>query len=216
MSRLFVNHQKQRPVPRTSTNSDPTRQLILEQAAKMFRSYGYENTSLAMIAEAINFTAPAIYRHFPSKYELFASSVLKLQTSFDDRMEQLSHEEGASAATKIRALTIAHALNQLQRAIPEGTGSNRVVTIGLLAESLNEPERTTVLSLQRKHLDRVRSIVIEGMKAGEFNVVDPTVVAFAIIALPEHLVLWYKPSGRIGQEEVAEALADLALRMLVS
>lgn len=216
MSRLFVGRPKQRATPRASSNADPTRVLILEQAAKMFRSFGYENTSLAMIAEAIHLTAPAIYRHFPSKYELFASSVTKLQIGFDDQMEQVSHQEGDSASAKIRALTIAHTFHQLRRAIPEGTGSNNVFTIAQLAEHLQEPDRSTVLGLQRKHLERVRSIVTEGMDAGEFDVANPTVVAFSLIALPEHLVLWYKPTGTMSEEEVAEVLADLALRMLIA
>ena len=215
MSRLFAARPKQRQTPRITSSSDPTRQLILEQAAKMFRSFGFENTSLAMIAEAIDLTAPAIYRHFPSKYELFASSVTKLQIGFDERMEQVSHHDGATAASKIRALTIAHSLHQLQRAIPEGRGSNSVFTIGQLAEHLQEPEKSTVLGLQRKHLERVRDIVNEGMLSGEFDVANPTIAAFSLIALPEHLVLWYKPTGAMSEGEVAEMLADLALRMLV-
>ena len=216
MSRLFVGRPKQPTTPRVSSNTDPTRVLILEQAAKMFRCFGYENTSLAMIAEAINLTAPAIYRHFPSKYELFASSVTKLQIGFDDRMEQLTHQEGDSAAAKIRALTIAHSLHQLQRAIPEGTASNSVFTIGQLAEHLQEPNRSTVQGLQRKHFERVRDIVNEGIASREFDVADAAVAAFSLIALPEHLVLWYRRTGPMSQNEVAEMLADLALRMLVA
>lgn len=216
MSRLFAARPKPPAPPRVSATSDPTRLLILEQAAKMFRSFGYENTSLAMIAEAINLTAPAIYRHFPSKYELFASSVTKLQIGFDERMEQVSHQPGDTASDKIKALTTAHALHQLQRAIPEGIGSNSVFTIGQLAVHLQEPDKSTVLGLQRKHLVRVRDILAEGVQSGEFEVSDLTAVAFSLIALPEHLVLWFKPTGAMTEDEVAELLADLALRMVIA
>ena len=214
MSRLFAGRPTRRPSPRTTSSADPTRTLILEQAARMFRCFGYENTSLAMIAEAINLTAPAIYRHFPSKYELFVVSVTQLQIGFDQRMEEVSHKEDTTAADKIRALTMAHALHQLQRAIPEGQGSNRVFTIGQLTEHLQEPEKSTLNGLQRKHMERVRDIVREGIASGEFDVDNATVAAFSIIALPEHLVLWYKPDGPMSETEVAEMLADLAIRML--
>ncbi|MFV0425681.1 MAG: TetR/AcrR family transcriptional regulator [Beutenbergiaceae bacterium] len=213
MPRLYVERRKQPRMTRASTSGDATRAMILDEAAKMFRCFGYENTSLAMIAEAQNLTAPAIYRHFDSKYGLFAESVTKLQVGFDERMERVSEHLDQSAAARIHALTVAHTQHQLQRAIPRGIGLNTVLSIGQLARHLKEPERSDVLALQRKHLHRVRSIVEEGAASGEFDVVDPTVTAFSLIALPEHLVLWYKPTGAISEDAVAQVLADLAVRM---
>jgi len=214
MSRLYASRTRatSNAQARPNTVAEPTHALILDQAAKLFRSFGYENTSLAMIAEAIDLTAPAIYRHFPSKYDLFARSVEKLQTDFDDRMEQVSRS--GSPRERIRELTIAHALHQLRRAVPESTGSNRVLTIGQLAVHLLEPERSRVLGLQRRHLDRVRETIEAGVAAGEFDVADETVAAFSALALPENLVLWYKRQGRLSEEQVARMLGDHVLRML--
>jgi AcrR family transcriptional regulator len=185
-----------------------TRDLILDRAAKLFRTHGYENTSLALIAESIDLTATAIYRHFPSKYELFARSVEKLQLDFDAQMESVPRD--GTPTRRLRALTIAHCLHQVRRSAAV-TGTNQVMTFGQLAVHLGEPERSLVLGLQAKHLERIKATIRDGVERHEFSVKNVTVAAFAVIALPENLVLWFRQDGPLDDEAVAEMLADLVI-----
>ncbi|WP_141501972.1 TetR/AcrR family transcriptional regulator [Paenibacillus luteus] len=41
--------------------------VILETAYQMFAEYGFEKTSMAMIAKQLDISKPALYYHFPSK-----------------------------------------------------------------------------------------------------------------------------------------------------
>ncbi|MCU1440972.1 MAG: kstR2 8 [Rhodoglobus sp.] len=210
MSRLFPDRGRTVvALPQRSPDaSGSTRDLILDRAAKLFRTHGYENTSLALIAESINLTATAIYRHFPSKYDLFAQSVEKLQLDFDAQMERVPRE--GTPTERLRAITIAHCLHQVRRSVAV-TGTNQVMTFGQLAVHLAEPERSVVLDLQGKHLDRIKEIIREGVRAGEFFVPNVTVAAFAVTALPENLVLWFRQDGPLSDEAVAGMLADLVI-----
>jgi AcrR family transcriptional regulator len=47
------------------------RQIILAAARDLFVREGYENTSIRRIAERIEYSAPAIYRYFASKEDIF-------------------------------------------------------------------------------------------------------------------------------------------------
>lgn len=212
MSRLFPDRGRSPLVAtRTREGSASTRDLILDRAAKLFRTHGYENTSLALIAESIDLTATAIYRHFPSKYDLFARSVEKLQLDFDAQMEAVPHDGTPTA--RLRAITVAHCLHQVRRSAAV-TGTNQVMTFGQLAVHLDEPERALVLGLQGKHLDRVKDTIRAGVRTGEFAVSNVTVAAFAVVALPENLVLWFKRSGPLGDDDVAEILADMVIKIV--
>ncbi|MCU1411840.1 MAG: TetR family transcriptional regulator [Rhodoglobus sp.] len=210
MSRLFPDRARTAVTlpQRTAGASGSTRDLILDRAAKLFRTHGYENTSLALIAESINLTATAIYRHFPSKYDLFARSVEKLQLDFDAQMESIPRE--GTPTERLRAITIAHCLHQVRRTVAV-TGTNQVMTFGQLAVHLAEPERSVVLNLQGKHLERIKETIRDGVRTGEFFVANVTVAAFAVIALPENLVLWFHQDGALSDEAVAEMLADLVI-----
>ena len=214
MSRLFPDRGRVSTAAVAQRQLDAsvgTRDLILDRAAKLFRTHGYENTSLAMIAESIDLTATAIYRHFPSKYNLFARSVEKLQLDFDAQMERVRRD--CTPTDRLRAITIEHCLHQVRRSAAL-TGVNQVVTFGQLAVHLAEPERSLVLALQHKHLDRIRETIREGVRSGEFSVSNVTVAAFAVIALPENLVLWFRQDGALSDEAVAEMIAELVTRIV--
>jgi AcrR family transcriptional regulator len=51
--------------------SDSKRQLILETAYRLFRTQGFDKTSVAEISAEVGGSKATIYSHFPSKDELF-------------------------------------------------------------------------------------------------------------------------------------------------
>jgi AcrR family transcriptional regulator len=53
-------------------------------AAAAFSSHGYHAVSMEAIAAKVGISAPALYRHYPSKYDLFRNSVLDLGQQLDD------------------------------------------------------------------------------------------------------------------------------------
>ncbi|WP_439029307.1 TetR/AcrR family transcriptional regulator [Gordonia terrae] len=72
--------------PQTSQTGTPRRRpadrrrLIVDAAARAFSDGGYHAVRLDDIAEAVGISAPALYRHFPNKYALFAETTAELAT----------------------------------------------------------------------------------------------------------------------------------------
>ena len=96
----------------------PSRQLILEAAARLFREEGYAATSLRAIAKACDMKAGSLYYHFESKDKI-VSEVLDLgvQRVFDAvraAVDALPPEAGLAVTlhcaveTHLRALLLAH------------------------------------------------------------------------------------------------------------
>ncbi|MBV9697068.1 MAG: TetR/AcrR family transcriptional regulator, partial [Gammaproteobacteria bacterium] len=56
--------------------SDAKRQAILDAAYRLFRTQGFERTSVAEITTAVGGSKATIYSHFPSKEELFVECMM--------------------------------------------------------------------------------------------------------------------------------------------
>ena len=69
-------------VPRGSTTASPRtavgrarRAEIVVAASALIRQRGYHGVALKDVADAVGVTAPALYRHFPSKQALLAATI---------------------------------------------------------------------------------------------------------------------------------------------
>lgn len=58
---------------------------ITRAAAEAFSAQGYHATSMEAIATKVGISAPALYRHYPSKYQMFAVVVGALGQQLEDR-----------------------------------------------------------------------------------------------------------------------------------
>ncbi|MGC4896250.1 TetR/AcrR family transcriptional regulator [Micromonospora sp. DT31] len=59
--------------PTAATRPRNRRQSIVGAAGQVFSERGYHGASMEDIAAAVGISAPALYRHFPNKYALFAA-----------------------------------------------------------------------------------------------------------------------------------------------
>src|SRR5574337_358445 len=57
---------------------------ITRAAAEAFSAYGYHAASMEAIAAKVGISAPALYRHYPNKYAMFASTVRAFGQQFVD------------------------------------------------------------------------------------------------------------------------------------
>jgi AcrR family transcriptional regulator len=175
---------------------DATRTRILDTAAALFREKGYDGTSMNDLAKQVGITAPGLYWHFSSKEDIL---VAYLEASMLD----LLHLTGSSAAEKdprdkLRAFVVAHVRYQVDQ----------------LKRSLGAEQQDRLRGLERRHLGNLERILKEGIAAGSFDVPDLPSVAFAILAMGEHAVFWFRPGGRLTATELADLYGDLALRMV--
>ena len=81
---------------------------ITRAAAETFSAQGYHATSMEAIASKVGISAPALYRHYPSKYEMFAVVVGSLgqqlvdSTAFVDEVSDSEvHDDPAAVLDRI-------------------------------------------------------------------------------------------------------------------
>jgi len=62
--------------------SDSKRQAILDTALRLFRTQGFDKTSVSEITAAVGGSKATIYSHFPSKEELFVECMMAAAESY--------------------------------------------------------------------------------------------------------------------------------------
>lgn len=187
-----------------------TSERIVDVAAQLFRERGYVGTSVSTIARRLGITAAALYYHFESKEEILYRYLEMALADLKDYVA--SRCTGETPAERLYQFAAAHTLFQLEQ-LPTVYSA---ATYGFpqLIDALPENARNKLIDLQREHFNNLRSIILEGNRDGTFEVNNPTVTAFAVIAMGEHAILWFHPGKGMEAGDVASAHGCLALRLV--
>ncbi|WOC13642.1 TetR/AcrR family transcriptional regulator [Gordonia sp. MP11Mi] len=79
-----ARHSRTRPTDR--------REVVLRTASDVFGTRGFAATRLTDIADEVGISAPALYRHFSNKYDLFAAAVDRLSEVVDAAITAVPHD----------------------------------------------------------------------------------------------------------------------------
>ncbi|ANC43380.1 TetR/AcrR family transcriptional regulator [Pandoraea pnomenusa] len=190
---------------KAQTKSDALRENILEVATRLFIERGFDGTSFNDIADVVGVSRPALYYYFKSK-----EAILEVLTTVVTRAagelasEALpAHLRQPSAMLRHRVLRHAHLIltHPLQFRVVERNEDN-----------LPPEQRKLAEQSRRAVLEQFRQAIELGIERGQFRVMDAKVAAFSIIGMCNWTAWWFAPSGQRRAEEIAEQIADMALR----
>jgi tetracycline repressor-like protein len=73
---------------------------------------------------------------------------------------------------------------------------------------------TEIVALRRQSEAAVRSIIQDGVRAGDFDVPEVSGTTLAVLSLCIDVARWFNPDGRRTPDEVGALYAGLVLRMV--
>jgi AcrR family transcriptional regulator len=191
-----------RPTDRTRARLAAARERIVDAALDQLAEGGYASASVVAIARRAGVATGSVYRHFPSKAELFAEVFRRAsQREVDvlrdiaDRDEPVTHRLAAWVEAFVR------------RALAEP-----VRAYALIAEPVDPAVETERLVFRRAYADLFERALHDGVSAGELPPLEADLTAAAIVgALAEALV---GPLARreAGADALVAALQTFVLR----
>ncbi|MFF5160499.1 TetR/AcrR family transcriptional regulator [Streptomyces sp. NPDC000348] len=184
---------------------DAARRLLLA-AVEAFAERGYHATTTRDIAGRAGMSPAALYIHYKTKEELL------------HRISRIGHQKAVeilrTAARSEGSPTrrLAEAVSSFVRWHAGGRTTARVVQYEL--DSLGIEARAEILGLRRQVDAEVRGIIEEGVRSGEFDVIDVQGTTLAVLSLCIDVARWFNVNGPRTPEEVGALYADLVLRMV--
>jgi AcrR family transcriptional regulator len=168
-----------RPTERTRARLAAARERVVDAALDQLAEGGYASASIAAVARRAGVATGTVYRHFPSKVDLFAEVFRRaaqrevdVLRSMTDRSEPVTHRLAAWVEAFVR------------RALAEP-----VRAYALIAEPVDPAVDAERLTFRRAYADLFERALRDGVQAGQIPPLDAELTAAAIVgALAEALV----------------------------
>jgi AcrR family transcriptional regulator len=169
-----------RETPRTRARAAAARERIVAAAREQVGEGGYASASVQAVAKRAGVATGSVYRHFPSKAELFAEVFRQASQRELDVVTGVTADAALPASERIAAAVEAFARRAL--AAP-------VMAYALLAEPVDPAVEAERLAFRRGYRDAFARALEQGVGAGELREQDVDTSAAAIVgALGEALV----------------------------
>lgn len=177
------------------------RESLLRVAVKVFNERGYDGTSMDDLSKRLGITKSAIYYHVSSKDEL-------LQLAVDHALDGLFAAAGEAMAMEGRAID---RLEHLVRASVAVLADRLPFVTLLLRVRGNTRVERAALARRREFDHLVSELVARAEAEGDIRPdIDPAIGARLLFGLVNSLVEWYRPRGRTGAAELADAVCAMA------
>jgi AcrR family transcriptional regulator len=188
-----------RPTERTEARRAANRERIVRAAHALIARGGYREAQVAAVAAGAGVATGSVYRHFPSKAELFAEVFRRASQREVDATRAAAESAGGAATQRLAAAVETFARRALR---------GRRLAWALLAEPVDPAVEVERLAFRRAYAAGFAEVLRAGVEAGELAPQNVELTAAALVgALGEALV---GPLSPVAEDVDADALvADL-------
>lgn len=169
---------------------------ILETAAELFASKGYEATSMRDISQGAGVSKSLLYHHFTDKYQIFTRITGQSGIGLN----------AAVAAALPKDAPPSEQLEIFMRTTAEFFEENRLSWISASQEfwNSNEAQMSMQAKLRRDTFERMlRRILEDGVARGEFQISDVRLAGRMILSSLNWMHRWYNPAGSRRAADIA-------------
>jgi len=169
---------------------------IKQAAIELFFEKGYFATSMNDIAKACGIQKASIYYHYPGKEELLYNI---LETTMDDLTKYLENEieEITDVEERLRVAVRSHVRFHLDRQQENFIANSEL-------RGVSEKHFKDIVTKRDRYEKIFQELIENGVEKGILTCDDIKILSYAILTLCTAGASWYKPSGRLSVDEIAE------------
>ena len=186
------------------TDPESARGKLLQMAAHLFRSKGYERTTVRDLASAIGIQSGSIFHHFNSKEEILRA-VMDETIVYNTALMRSALAQARDTRERLLALIRC----ELQ-SIMGGTGEAMAVLV-YEWRSLSEQGQAQILALRDTYEQLWLQVLGEAREAGYFKG-DPFIQRRFLTGALSWTNTWFRPQGPMTLDQLAEEALSLVCK----
>lgn len=179
---------------------------IKKVAIQHFYKRGYFATGISDIARSAGIQKSSIYYHYANKedilFDILKTTMEKLDANFEKNIRGKTRPEDQLKAA-IEAHVLFHIRWQKETLISDSE------LRGLTARNYK-----IILEMRDEYESKIQELIRQGIAEGAFEDVDHKVASYGIITMCTSVAGWFRKSGRLKKEAVADIYNRILLKGL--
>jgi AcrR family transcriptional regulator len=189
---------------KVTRDAESTRDRILDAALGIFAAKGYHDTRMDEIADQSSASKGSIYFHFPNKERLFLALVDQFANLLERRvLEAIAQEEGGMARVNAALGAIVQTFGRYRRPAK---------LLLIQAAGLGSPFEQKRQEINDRFARLIGDYLQQAILAGEIDVVDVDVVAYAWMGAINAVIIRWVYTGEPEPQHIVNALLPTLLK----
>ncbi|WP_208349291.1 TetR/AcrR family transcriptional regulator [Pseudaestuariivita rosea] len=182
------------------SHSEITGPRVHSAALRLFAQHGFAAVSMRQIASDVGVQAGALYNYTPDKQSLLFDL---MKGHMDELLAAHSQADiSGDPLQRLEAFTRFHIDFHLER-------PDHVFISYMELRNLTTENFTVIEELRRTYENALETILRDGAARRVFVLNDTKITALALIAMLTGVTSWYRATGRLTQNEVADLYWEL-------
>lgn len=182
------------------------KEKIYIAAAKLFKTHGFQASSMRQLAKEVGLEASSLYSHISSKQEILSQICLSEAKKFLANMDQIL-SENQDVFEILKKISYFH----IEMALEDPMS---VTVFNDEWKHLEEPSLAQFRYMRKEYESRILHIIAKGIEEGSIIDRDSFVLFQTFLSSFKWLYLWYKPGRDIDKEGLKEDITEVMLRGL--
>lgn len=209
MSEGTAARARKAPARRQGRSAKKRDDEVLDAAARVFARRGYADASVQDVADELGILKGSLYHYIKMKEDLLFWLLEEVHRDVEEILQQVAQEEGLKPLDRIALYVRCQVLYNLDHL-------ERISIYYHDVDSLSEERLATILNRRRTHERFITGLIKEAQAEGAADPsADARILANCLFATIIWTYRWYKPSGRISRQAIADHCARFVLRGVV-
>jgi AcrR family transcriptional regulator len=205
-----------RSTERTEARRAETRTRITDAARALIAEGGYVAAQVAPVADRAGVAVGTVYRHFPSKSDLFAEVFREASQHEVDAMRRAIDVDAGARNSGTHSVSARDRMAAGIEVFCQRALRGRRLAWALLAEPVDPAVEAERLHFRHSYRDLMAEVIRDGIESGELPQQDPDATAAALIgAIGEAMAGPLSPTANGGDpKQLIASLIDFCTRAI--
>lgn len=185
-----------------SPKPETRKEEIVRVAAQLFKEKGYTAVTMRDLAAKMGIKAASLYNHINSKQDILDAVIISLAEAFTNGMQGIK-SSNLSAIDKLKNIIELHVKLSSQNSYGMASLNNDWMHL--------EKRLDYYKKLRIEYEDDFRTILVDGIAAGEIIEANPEVMLFSILTTLRSLYIWIPKKEDLNLEEFTTTLYQILI-----